>query len=59
MHRNNAYTVRILAPSTKEWATIHAFLALVAQNRWNIHHMDANITFLNGDLKENVYMSQP
>jgi hypothetical protein len=28
-------------------------------NRWKIHHMDVKTTFLNGDLKENVYMSQP
>jgi hypothetical protein len=46
------------SPTTK-WATIRAFLALDAHNRWKIHHMDVNTTFLNGDLKENVYMSQP
>jgi hypothetical protein len=45
------------APTTK-WATIHALLALVAHNRWKFHHMNVKTTFLNGYLKENVYMSQ-
>jgi hypothetical protein len=46
------------SPTTK-WTTIHAFLALETQNRWKIHHMNVKTGFLNGDLKENVYMSQP
>jgi hypothetical protein len=29
------------------------------QNGWKIHQMDVKIDFLNGDLKENVFMSQP
>jgi hypothetical protein len=32
---------------------------LVAQNGWKIHQMDVNTSFLNGDLKENDFMSQP
>jgi hypothetical protein len=31
---------------------------MVAQNGWKIHQMDVNTVFLNGDLKENVFMSQ-
>jgi hypothetical protein len=50
--------MRRLFPTAK-WATIRALLALVANNRWKIHHMDMKTVFLNGDLKENVYMSQP
>jgi hypothetical protein len=46
------------APTAK-WAIIHALLALASHNRWKIHHMDVKTTFLNGDLKENVCMSQP
>jgi hypothetical protein len=32
---------------------------MVAQNGWKIHQIDVKTTFLNGDLKENVFMSQP
>jgi hypothetical protein len=30
-----------------------------AQSGWKIHQMDVKIVFLNGVLKENVFMSQP
>jgi hypothetical protein len=43
---------------TLKWTVIHALLSLAAMNRWNIHHMEVNKSFLNGYLKENVYMSQ-
>ena len=45
------------APITK-WATIWTLFALLAQNGWKVHEMDVKTTFLNGDLKENVFMSQ-
>jgi hypothetical protein len=34
-------------------------LALAAQEGWRVHHMDVKSTFLNGDLKEEVYVHQP
>jgi hypothetical protein len=34
-------------------------LTLVAQEGWQVHHMDVKFTFLNGDLKEEVYVCQP
>jgi hypothetical protein len=34
-------------------------LALTAQEGWQVHHMDVKSTFLNGDLKEEVYVRQP
>jgi hypothetical protein len=46
------------ARATK-WATIRTLFALAAHNGWKIHQMDVNTTLLNGDLKENVFMSQP
>jgi hypothetical protein len=46
------------APPTK-WATIHTLFSLSAQNGWKVHQMDVKIAFCNGDLKENVFMSQP
>jgi hypothetical protein len=34
-------------------------LALAAQEGWQVHHMDVKFAFLNGDLKEEVYVHQP
>ena len=46
------------SPKAK-WATIRTLLSLAAQNGWKVHQMDVKTAFLNGDLKENVFMSQP
>jgi hypothetical protein len=32
---------------------------MVEKNGWKIHQMDVKTDFLNGYLKENVFMSQP
>jgi hypothetical protein len=32
---------------------------LVAHNGWKLHQMDAKSDFLNGDLKEDIFMTQP
>ena len=44
------------SPITK-WVTIHTLLSLAAQNGWKVYQMDVKTAFLNGDLKENVFMS--
>ena len=46
------------APTAK-WNTIRIVLALAAQNGWKVHQMDVKSAFLNGDLQEDVYMTQP
>ena len=38
--------------------SIH-LLALAAQDGWRVHHMDVKSAFLNGDLKEEVYVHRP
>jgi hypothetical protein len=39
--------------------SVRVFLTLVAQEGWRVHHMDMKSAFLNGDLKEEVYVRQP
>jgi hypothetical protein len=39
--------------------SVPLLLALAAQEGWQVHHMDVKSTFLNGDLKEEVYVRQP
>jgi hypothetical protein len=34
-------------------------LALETLNKWNLYHMDVKLAFLNGPLKEEVYVRQP
>jgi len=46
------------APTAK-WGTIRTLFSLEAHNSWKIYHMDVKTTFLNGNLKEYVYMFHP
>jgi hypothetical protein len=39
--------------------SVSVLLALAAQEGWQVHHMDVKSAFLNGDLKEEVYIRQP
>ena len=39
--------------------SVRLILALAAQKGWCVHHMDVKSAFLNGDLKEEVYVQQP
>jgi hypothetical protein len=38
---------------------VRVMLILVAHLNWYVHHMDVKSAFLNGDLGEEVYVSQP
>ncbi|KAD0338797.1 hypothetical protein E3N88_44430 [Mikania micrantha] len=39
--------------------TVRLILALAAQRGWNVHHLDVKTAFLHGELKEEVFVSQP
>jgi hypothetical protein len=39
--------------------TVRLILALAANRGWQVHHLDVKTAFLNGDLVEEVYVSQP
>jgi len=39
--------------------SVRLLLALANQEGWRVHHMDVKFAFLNGDLKEEVYVHQP
>jgi hypothetical protein len=43
----------------EKWVTISTLFSLATHNGWKVHQIDVKTTFLNGDLKENVFMSQP
>ncbi|GJZ64659.1 zinc finger, CCHC-type containing protein [Tanacetum coccineum] len=55
--------VKDFDPKEPEWIarieTIRLILALAAYNKWEVHHLDVKSAFLHGDLKEEVYVSQP
>lgn len=39
--------------------TVRLILAIAANRGWEVHHLDVKSAFLNGDLKEEVYVTQP
>ena len=39
--------------------TIQLVIAIAASNAWEIHHLDVKTAFLHGELKEDVYVTQP
>jgi len=39
--------------------SVRILLVVAAQEGWSVHHLDVKSAFLNGDLKEEVYVQQP
>jgi hypothetical protein len=41
------------------YTSIRTILSLAAIMKWKVHQMDVKTTFLNGEIKEEVYVEQP
>ncbi|KAM0015323.1 putative RNA-directed DNA polymerase [Helianthus debilis subsp. tardiflorus] len=48
----------VFAPVAR-WDTIRTILALSAQRNWKVYQLDVKSAFLNGELKETVFVEQP
>ena len=48
----------VFAPVVR-FETIRALIALAAQKKWMIHHLDVKSAFLNGEIEEVIYVQQP
>jgi hypothetical protein len=46
----------VFAPVTR-LDSVRLLLALATQEGWKVHHMDVKSAFLNGELREEVYVS--
>nr|GEV81007.1 ribonuclease H-like domain, reverse transcriptase, RNA-dependent DNA polymerase [Tanacetum cinerariifolium] len=49
---------KVFAPVAR-METIRLLLAIAANNKWEVHHLDVKSAFVHGDLKEEVYVTQP
>jgi hypothetical protein len=45
--------------SVARMEAVCVLLALAAHSRWEVHHMDVKLAFLNSELSEEVYVVQP
>ncbi|GKC05222.1 putative RNA-directed DNA polymerase [Tanacetum coccineum] len=48
----------VFAPVAR-WDAIRTLIAVAAQRNWTVYQLDVKSAFLNGELKEVVYVSQP
>nr|GEZ01937.1 ribonuclease H-like domain, reverse transcriptase, RNA-dependent DNA polymerase [Tanacetum cinerariifolium] len=49
---------KVFAPVAR-METIRLLLTIAANNKWKVHHLDVKSAFLHGDLKKEVYVTQP
>jgi hypothetical protein len=58
VHKEGVDFEEVFAPMAK-LDPVRLLLVLVSQEGWKVHHMDVKSAFLNGELMEKVYVSQP
>jgi hypothetical protein len=58
VHKEGVDFEEVFAPVAK-LDPVRLLLVLVSQEGWKVHHMDVKSAFLNGELMEKVYVSQP
>lgn len=58
VHKQGVDFEEVFAPVTRI-ETIRLLLALAAKNCWEVHHLDVKTAFLNGEIQEEVYVTQP
>lgn len=42
-----------------KWSIVQTIIAITVHEKWEIFHFNIKNMFLNGDLKEEVYRTQP
>lgn len=57
-HKEGIDYEEVFAPVAR-METIRVFIAVGTQRGWPIHQLDFKSAFLNGELKEEVYVTQP
>nr|GEY76560.1 ribonuclease H-like domain, reverse transcriptase, RNA-dependent DNA polymerase [Tanacetum cinerariifolium] len=58
IHEHGIDFEEVFAPIAR-METIRLLLAIAANNKWEVHHLNVKSAFLPGDLKEEVYVTQP
>jgi hypothetical protein len=52
-------TMKTTFSPVARYTLIRTILSLVAMMKWKVHQMDVKTTFLNGEIKEEVYVEKP
>ena len=58
VHKQEVDFEEVFAPVAR-LESVRLLLAISAHCPWEVHHMDVKSAFLNGELKETVYVRQP
>jgi hypothetical protein len=55
LHRKKGVDYEDTSPPTTKWDAICTLFSMETHNGWKIHQMDANVSFLNGDLERECF----
>ena len=57
-HKEGMDYEETIAPIPR-YTSIRAIMALASMMKWDLHQMDVKTTFLNGVIKEEIYIEKP